>query len=332
MPMDEIVIVENLVKKFKDVTAVDGISFTIKKGEIFALLGPNGAGKTTTIHIIATLLRPTSGRVFVGKYDVTKDPNKVREKIGIVFQDPSLDNQLTAYDNMYIHGKLYGLRGRELHEKIMKLLEFVDLKEYAYKQVRYFSGGMRRRLEIARSLLHEPELLILDEPTIGLDPQSRAKIWDYIHMLKKEHDMTILLTTHYMDEAEELANRIAIMDHGKIIALGTVEQLKAMLGKDVIYLTLDGNAKEFCEKLIFAKDCNIIGNNRIELLVDNAPRYLPEIFRIALTNGIGIREVSYRRPTLNEVFLHLTGRELRESLEETPSIIQKLPLRWRRSR
>jgi len=330
--LDEIVVVENLVKKFRDVVAIDGISFTIKRGEIFALLGPNGAGKTTTIHVIATLLKPTSGRVFVGGYDVTKNPDRVREKIGIVFQDPSLDNQLTAYDNMYIHGKLYGLRGKELREKIMKLLEFVDLKQYAYKQVRYFSGGMRRRLEIARSLLHEPELLILDEPTIGLDPQSRAKIWDYIRVLKKEHDMTILLTTHYMDEAEELANRIAIMDHGKIIALGTAEQLKAMLGKDVIYLALEGNAREFCRKLVFAKNCNVIGDNRIELLVDNAPRYLPEIFKVALTSGIGIREVSYRRPTLNEVFLHLTGRELRESLEEPPSIIQRLPRRWRGSR
>jgi len=330
--LDEIVVVENLVKKFKDVVAVDDISFTIRRGEIFALLGPNGAGKTTTIHVIATLLRPTSGRVFVGGYDVTRDPDKVREKIGIVFQDPSLDNQLTAYDNMYIHGKLYGLRGRELHDKIMKLLEFVDLKQYAHKQVRYFSGGMRRRLEVARSLLHEPELLILDEPTIGLDPQSRAKIWDYIRMLKKEHDMTILLTTHYMDEAEELANRIAIMDHGKIIAMGTVEELKAMLGKDVIYLTLEGDAREFCSKLGFAKNCNVIGKKRIELLVDNAPKYLPEIFNIALMNGVGIREVSYRRPTLNEVFLHLTGRELRESLEEAPLLVRRFPRRWRRSR
>ncbi len=328
--MDEIVVVENLVKKFKDVVAVNGISFTIRKGEIYALLGPNGAGKTTTIHVIATLLRPTSGKVFVGGYEVTENPNKVREKIGIVFQDPSLDNQLTAYDNMYIHGKLYGLRGRELHDKIMELLEFVDLKQYAHKQVRYFSGGMRRRLEIARSLLHEPELLILDEPTIGLDPQSRAKIWDYIRVLKKEHDMTILLTTHYMDEAEELANRIAIMDHGKIVAMGTVEELKAMLGKDVIYLTLEGDARGFCRKLGFAKNCNVIGENRVELLVDNAPRYLPEIFNIALTNGVGIREVSYRRPTLNEVFLHLTGRELRESLEETPLPSRRFPHRRRR--
>ncbi|OYT55465.1 MAG: ABC transporter ATP-binding protein [Desulfurococcales archaeon ex4484_217_2] len=328
--MNEIVVVKNLVKKFKDVVAVAGISFTIRRGEIFALLGPNGAGKTTTIHVIATLLKPTSGEVFVGGYEVTREPDKVRSKIGIVFQDPSLDNQLTAYDNMYIHGKLYGLKGRELHDKIMELLEFVDLKQYAHKQVKYFSGGMRRRLEVARSLLHEPELLILDEPTIGLDPQSRAKIWDYIRVLKKRYGMTVLLTTHYMDEAEELANRVAIMDHGKIIAVGTVEELKAMLGKDVIYLTLEGNAREFCGKLGFAKNCNVIGEGKIELLVDNAPKYLPKIFNIALTNGVGIREVSYRRPTLNEVFLHLTGRELRESLEETPLFSRRFPHRRRR--
>jgi len=328
--LNEVVVVKNLVKKFKDVVAVAGVSFTIRRGEIFALLGPNGAGKTTTIHVIATLLKPTSGEVFVSGYEVTREPDKVRSKIGIVFQDPSLDNQLTAYDNMYIHGKLYGLKGRELHDKIMELLEFVDLKQYAHKQVKYFSGGMRRRLEVARSLLHEPELLILDEPTIGLDPQSRAKIWDYIRVLKREYDMTVLLTTHYMDEAEELANRVAIMDHGKIIAVGTVEELKAMLGKDVIYLTLEGNAREFCGKLGFAKNCNVIGEDKIELLVDNAPKYLPKIFNIALTNGVGIREVSYRRPTLNEVFLHLTGRELRESLEETPLPSRRFPHRRRR--
>jgi ABC-2 type transport system ATP-binding protein len=171
----EAVIVENLVKRFKDVVAVNGVSFKIVRGEIFSLLGPNGAGKTTTIHIIATILKPTSGRVMVFGHDVVREADIVRKKIGIVFQDPSLDNQLTAYDNLYVHGRLYGLRGRELEERILELLEFVDLKEYANKQVRYFSGGMKRRLELARGLMSNPEMLVLDEPTIGLDPQSRAK-------------------------------------------------------------------------------------------------------------------------------------------------------------
>jgi ABC-2 type transport system ATP-binding protein len=316
--VSDIVVVENLVKRFKDVVAVNGISFTIRKGEVFALLGPNGAGKTTTIHIIATILRPTSGRVLVAGYDVVKQGNEVRKRIGIVFQDPSLDNQLSAYDNMYIHGRLYGLRGRELHEKIMRLLDLVELKEYADKKVMYFSGGMRRRLEIARSLLHEPEILILDEPTIGLDPQSRAKIWDYIRQLRKEYNMTILMTTHYMDEAEELADRIAIMDKGKILAMGTADELKAMLGSDVIYVTLEksnNNVDYLCKLFDFAKSCRALGN-RLEIVVANASKVLADVVRVLESHGIEVAEVSYRRPTLNEVFLHLTGRELRDSLEK----------------
>ena len=329
--MSDVVVVEDLVKRFKDVVAVNGISFCIKREEIFALLGPNGAGKTTTIHIIATLLKPTKGRVLVAGYDVVREADKVRKKIGIVFQDPSLDNQLTGYDNMYIHGKLYGLKGRELHEKIMKLLDLVELKDFAHKKVMYYSGGMRRRLEIARSLLHEPEILILDEPTIGLDPQSRARIWDYIKYLKKEFSMTILMTTHYMDEAEELADRIAIMDKGKILAMGTADQLKSMLGQDVVYVTVDNmnsGINNICNMFSFAKICKALGGNRLELVVDNATKALPEIFHIAGSKGLKITEVSYRRPTLNEVFLHLTGRELRDSPESHP-IPRKRMVRFR---
>lgn len=307
------IVVENLVKKFRDVVAVNGVSFRVKRGEVYALLGPNGAGKTTTIHIIATLLKPTFGRVWVNGHNVVEEPDAVRRRIGMVFQDPSLDNQLTAYDNMYIHGRLYGLRGEELRRKIMELLDFVDLKEFVFKQVRFFSGGMRRRLEIARSLLHEPDLLILDEPTIGLDPQTRAKIWDYIRDLKKRHGMTILMTTHYMDEAEELAERIAIMDHGKIVAEGTAEELKGMLGSDVIYLKARGG--DICVKPLPVKECRKIGDDRYELIVDNAPRVLPEILKISIDSDTEILEATYRRPTLNEVFLHLTGRELRDTLE-----------------
>ncbi|MEM2529236.1 MAG: ATP-binding cassette domain-containing protein [Ignisphaera sp.] len=324
----EVVVVENLVKKFKDVVAVNDVSFEIRRGEIHALLGPNGAGKTTTIHIIATILRPTSGRIFVAGHDVVKEADRARKYIGIVFQDPSLDFDLTAYDNMYIHGRLYGLKGPELERKIMNLLDFVELKEFAFKHVRYFSGGMRRRLEIARGLLHEPEVLILDEPTIGLDPQSRARIWDYIRRLKKEKDMTILMTTHYMDEAEELAYRIAIMDHGKIIAEGTAEELKSILGSDVIYIQVENaGGADMCRVLEFVKSCRRISQDRIEVVVDNASKALPEIFSIVDRLGIKVKEVSYRRPTLNEVFLHLTGRELRDSLETTPT-----PPRFRRWR
>jgi ABC-2 type transport system ATP-binding protein len=322
------IVVENLVKKFKDVTAVNDVSFTVKKGEIFGMLGPNGAGKTTTIHIIATLLKPTSGKVLVSGINVSEKPQLVREKIGIVFQDPSLDNQLTAYDNMYIHGKLYGIDKSVLGRKINDLLELVELRDFKDKQVRFFSGGMRRRLEIARSLLHEPEVLILDEPTIGLDPQSRNKVWEYLGKIRKEYDMTILLTTHYMDEAEELANRIAIMDHGKIVAMGSSEELKSMLGRDVILLRFTGDPQGFCRKLSFVKDCKLTNDGRMELLVDNASRCIPEIFEVANHNGVKILEINYRRPTLNDVFLHLTGRELRDQLEETAPLPPRGGFRW----
>jgi len=329
--LSEVVVVENLVKKFSDVTAVNGVSFNIKRNEVFALLGPNGAGKTTTIHIIATLLKPTSGRVLVAGFDAARKPEEVRKRIGIVFQDPSLDNQLTGYDNMYIHGKLYGLKGAGLHEKIMRLLDLVDLKEFAFKKVMHYSGGMRRRLEIARSLLHEPEILILDEPTIGLDPQSRARIWDYIKYLKKEHDMTILMTTHYMDEAEELADRIAIMDKGRILAMGSAEELKSMLGQDVVYVAIKNNQDNNnpCSVFNFVKECKELRSGRLELIVSNATKILPEVFNAAELAGLKISEISYRRPTLNEVFLHLTGRELRDSLENQP-VLSRRPVRWAR--
>ncbi|MEM2009211.1 MAG: ATP-binding cassette domain-containing protein [Thermosphaera sp.] len=326
--MTDIIIVENLVKRFKDVVAVNNVSFNVRKGEIFGLLGPNGAGKTTTIHIIATLLKPTSGRVFVAGVDVSENPQSVRKKIGIVFQDPSLDNQLTAYDNMYIHGKLYGIQEPELKRKINELLDLVELAEFKNKQVRYFSGGMRRRLEIARSLLHEPELLILDEPTIGLDPQSRNKVWEYLRKIMKEYNTTILMTTHYMDEAEELASRIAIMDRGKIVAMGSSEELKSMLGRDMVLLRLSGDAKELCEKLNFAKDCKLTVDGRMELLVENASKIIPEIFDLANANGVKILEINYRRPTLNDVFLHLTGRELRDHLEENLPAPPRRGFRW----
>ncbi|HDM22935.1 MAG TPA: ATP-binding cassette domain-containing protein, partial [Methanomicrobia archaeon] len=200
----DIISVKNLVKKFEDVTAVDNISFTVKKGEIFAFLGPNGAGKTTTIHILTTLLKPTEGTAIVAGHDVREDSAEIRKRIGIVFQDSSLDRELTAYENMYIHGKIYNVDGRDLRKRIEDLLKFVELGKFKNKVVKNFSGGMIRRLEIARALLHRPEILFLDEPTLGLDPQTRAHIWEYIKNMKEEHEMTIFLTTHYMDEAEQL--------------------------------------------------------------------------------------------------------------------------------
>ncbi|NJE76963.1 ATP-binding cassette domain-containing protein [Thermococcus sp. ES12] len=302
--------VENLVKKYGDFEAVKGISFDVKQGEIFAFLGPNGAGKTTTVHVLTTLLKPTSGRAIVAGHDVVREPMEVRRKIGIVFQDPSVDRELTAYENMLIHGRIYGVEN--LKEKIERLLKFVELWEFKDRPVKFFSGGMQRRLEIARSLLHEPEILFLDEPTIGLDPQTRAHIWDYIRAMKEEHNMTIFLTTHYMDEAEQLADRIAIMDHGKIIAEGTAEELKKLVGNDIIYLKLQAREELRCLKADFIKGCKMLPDGRIRLDVDNAAEALPRLFELAKESGVKILEVTYHRPTLNDVFLHLTGREIRD--------------------
>ncbi|MFA4645816.1 ATP-binding cassette domain-containing protein [Pyrococcus kukulkanii] len=305
--------VKDLVKKYGDFTAVKGISFKVKKGEIFAFLGPNGAGKTTTVHVLTTLLKPTSGKAIVAGHDVVKEPMEVRKKIGIVFQDPSVDRELTAYENMYIHGRIYGLGGRELKEKIERLLKFVELWKFKDRPVKYFSGGMQRRLEIARALLHEPEILFLDEPTIGLDPQTRARIWDYIKTMKEEHDMTIFLTTHYMDEAEQLADKIAIIDHGKIIAEGTAEELKKLVGNDIIYLRLESPKEELkCLKADFIRGCKLLPDGRVRIDVENATEALPKLFELAQRSGVKILEVTYHRPTLNDVFLHLTGREIRD--------------------
>ncbi|MDV3103734.1 ATP-binding cassette domain-containing protein [Thermococcus waiotapuensis] len=317
--------VENLVKKYGDFEAVKGISFKVRKGEIFAFLGPNGAGKTTTVHVLTTLLKPTSGKAFVAGHDIVAEPNEVRKKIGIVFQDPSFDRELTAYENMYIHGRIYGLGGGELREKIEKLLKFVELWDFRDRPLKYFSGGMQRRLEIARSLLHEPEILFLDEPTIGLDPQTRAHIWDYIRAMKEEHNMTIFLTTHYMDEAEVLADRIAIMDHGKIIAEGTAEELKKLVGNDVVYLKLEAPEEIKCLKADFIRGCKLLPDGRIALDVENAAEALPRLFELAKERGVKILEATYHRPTLNDVFLHLTGREIRDEGGE-----QRFPMRFRR--
>jgi ABC-2 type transport system ATP-binding protein len=219
--------VKNLVKSFKEVRAVDDMSFSVEKGEIFAFLGPNGAGKSTTIKILTTLLHQSSGDAIVNGFDVAKDPDDVRRSFGIVFQDSSLDDELTAWENMEFHGALYKVPKQIRRERTKQLLEIVELWDRKDSLVKTFSGGMKRRLEIARGLLHHPKVFFLDEPTIGLDPQTRNHIWSYIKKLNKEESITIFFTTHYMEEAEQVSSRVAIVDHGKIIALGTPAQLKA---------------------------------------------------------------------------------------------------------
>ncbi len=217
--------VKNAVKKFGSIVAVDDVSFSVKRGEIFAFLGPNGAGKSTTIKMLTTMLRPTSGQLLLDGHDVARNQLKARKSFGIVFQDPALEEELTAYENMRFHAVLYGVPKDEEKPRIEKLMKLVDLWERRNSLVRTYSGGMRRRLEIARGLLHHPKILFLDEPTLGLDTQTRNILWNYVRKLSKEEGMTIFFTTHYLDEAEEVAERIAIIDHGKIVATGTVTQL-----------------------------------------------------------------------------------------------------------
>jgi len=239
-----IIEVKNLVKKFSDLTAVDNISFTINSGEIFAFLGPNGAGKTTTIKILTTLLKQTDGEVKVNGFDVLTAKNQVRHSFGIVFQDHSLDDELTAYENMQFHAVLFSVPKEERKERIENLLKFVDLWERKDSLVKTFSGGMKRRLEISRGLLYEPKILFLDEPTLGLDPQTRNHIWKYIEDLSQNKGLTVFFTTHYMDEADRVAQRIAIIDHGKIIAQGTSAELKKLTKKNSLedaFISLTGD-------------------------------------------------------------------------------------------
>jgi ABC-2 type transport system ATP-binding protein len=221
-----IIEVKNLTKKFKEFTAVNDISFTVNKGDIFAFLGPNGAGKTTTIKMLTTLLKPTEGEIILNGFDVVKNPSDVRKSFGIVFQDSSLDDELSAFENMEFHGVLYDVPKKVREERIKQLLEMVDLWDKKDKFVKNFSGGMKRRLEIARGLLHHPKIMFLDEPTLGLDPQTRNHIWKYIKELNKKEKVTVFLTTHYMDEAEKMSDKIAVIDHGNIITQGTVNELK----------------------------------------------------------------------------------------------------------
>lgn len=241
--MQPIISVKNVTKKFKEVVAVDDVSFDVNAGEIFAFLGPNGAGKSTTIKMLTTLLKPTGGSLFLSGHDVNKEQDDARKVFGIVFQDPSLDDELTAFENMQLHAVLYGLDRRTMNQRTEELLQLVELWDRRNSIVKTFSGGMKRRLEIARGLLHHPRILFLDEPTLGLDAQTRNLLWNYVQKLNEKEGMTIFFTTHYLEEAEAIANRIAIIDHGKLVAMGDAEQLKNQTGTDSLeeaYLELTG--------------------------------------------------------------------------------------------
>lgn len=242
--MPNIIVIKNLTKKFGDLIAVNNVNLTVEQGEIFAFLGPNGAGKSTTIKMLTTLLKQTKGEIELNGYNTLANPSQVRHSFGIVFQDPSLDDDLTAYENMEFHGVLYGVPKKLRQERIKHLLAFVDIWDRRHDLVKQFSGGMKRRLEIARGLLHHPKILFLDEPTLGLDPQTRNHMWSYLEELNKSEGITVFFTTHYMEEAQRIANRIAIIDHGKIVAIGTVDELKKQTKTDNLegaFLALTGS-------------------------------------------------------------------------------------------
>lgn len=303
-----IIEVKKLTKKFNGLTAVDRISFAVKKGEIFGFLGPNGAGKSTTISMLSTLINPSSGKATINNFDTETQTDEVRRSIGLVFQDPSLDDRLTAKENLVFHARMYGLNKKDYTKKVKEVLDLVELWDRKDSLVKSFSGGMKRRLEIGRGLIHYPKLLFLDEPTLGLDPQTRAHIWDYILKLREIHQMTIFMTTHYMNEAE-YCDRIAIIDQGKIIALDTPNRLKKKVGGDIIQMKSGEKEKlkgEIREKY------NIKAKEEGEFLlieVADGEKFLPRLFNDLSTK---IDSIELRKPTLEDVFLKMTGRKIRE--------------------
>ena len=306
--------VKNLTKEYNDLKAVDGISFQVQEGEIFGLLGPNGAGKTTTIKMLTTLLKPTSGEARVWGYDVLEEKDKVRNSVGIVFQEPALDNRLTGYENLDFHARLYGLTKEIREKRIKEVLDLVELRDKAKVLVKDYSGGMQRRLEIARGLMHYPKVLFLDEPTLGLDTQTRRHIWDYILKLNEKEKTTIILTTHYMEEADYLCQRIAIIDFGKIIALDNPKNLKNILGGDVISIEAapPEKAMDVFRNLSWIKKISR-HNGAIDLNVAQGEKKIPLLIKIDQKEaGFTIKSVSLRKPTLEDVFLHFTGKTIRE--------------------
>ncbi|MBO0683867.1 MAG: ATP-binding cassette domain-containing protein [Candidatus Dormibacteraeota bacterium] len=319
--------VQDLRRRFGRIEAVKGVSFEVAEGEVFGFLGPNGAGKTTTINMLCTLLRPSGGAASVNGFDVIRQRSEVRRSIGLVFQQSTLDEYLTAEQNLRFHGYAYGIPAKEREERIRELLTMVELWDRRKGSVRAFSGGMKRRLEIARGLLHQPKVLFLDEPTLGLDPQTRRYIWDYLGQLRKRTELTIFLTTHYMDEAEN-CDRIAIIDHGAIAALDTPDGLKDRVGGDVIsFSTADSEAAARVLRDQYRLQPSL-QDGAVRFHVTSGETFLPEFVRSFPQRLIS---VGLRRPTLDDVFLDLTGREIRDGeLDAKDMMLQQMGRRWGR--
>jgi len=300
-----------LTRRYGEQLAVDRLNLTVAEGERCALLGPNGAGKSTTILMLTTLLRPTSGTAAVAGFDIRRDPARVRRSIGVVFQEPSSDDTLTGYENLRLHGMLYGMPTALREDRIRELLELVELTARRDDVVKHYSGGMRRRLEIARGLMHRPKVLFLDEPTLGLDPQSREHIWGYIDRLAREHRISLILTTHYMEEAERLCDRVAIIDAGRIIAYDAPDRLKRLMGGDVVSLVAAELPVERLRALPYVQTIERDGG-AWSLTVTDAGAHLAEI----LATAGPVTSAAVRSPTLNDVFMHFTGRVMREDAAE----------------
>ena len=326
MQILDIIKTYNLTKKFKDITAVDNISFSVKKGEIFGFLGPNGAGKTTTIKMLITLLNPTNGSAEVAGFDIIKKRDEVRQNIGVVFQEPALDTELTGKENLDFHARMYALNREKRKTRINDVLKLVDLEDKQDVFVKNYSGGMKRRLEIARGLMHYPTVLFLDEPTLGLDAQTRRAIWEYIIKMNKEEGTTIFLTTHYMDEADFLCDRIGIIDQGKILVIDTTDNLKNSVGNDVITLSFDDTELLIIEiqKQPWIKNIKI-HNSYLTFGVEKGEEKIPIIVEIARSLGLKIKSIILRKPTLDDVFLSYTGKNIR--IEEPEHILKQMARR-----
>jgi len=333
--VDNIIEAKGLTKVFNGyLTAVDHVTFEVKEGEIFGFLGPNGAGKTTTINMLITVLKPTEGTATVCGYDIVKEANMVRRKIGVVPQEYTADEDLTGYENIILCADLYGIPREISKKRAMELLELVQLTEFKDKKVETYSGGMRRRLELACGLINRPKVLFLDEPTLGLDVQTRANIWEYIKLLKKEYGMTLFMTTHYLEEADALCDRIAIIDHGKILVIGSPDELKSSLGGDIITLRINENRdiSGLIEKIENVREVGRI-KDEYRIKVKDGESTAPLIIEALRNEGIKVTRLSLSKPSLNEVYLEYTGRSMRDQEESTEDFrMRRIALRRARRR
>ena len=324
--MSDVISVEKLVVVYSDGTkAVEGIDFGVTEGEFFGFLGPNGAGKSTTIKVLTTLLRKTSGKASVFGHDVSSGAKEIRPMIGVQSQETVVDGDLTGRENMVLQGNLHGMKGKELSDRVDELLKLVELSEVAGRRAAFYSGGMKKRLDLASSLVHKPKLLFLDEPTTGLDPQSRAGIWTYLRKLNKEEGITIFLTTQYLEEADKLCDRLSIIDHGLIVTSGTPSDLKAEIGADAITLSVEGNggsierAQEVLSGVSGIGDV-VQGDGGVTVYARNASTLVPDIVRAFDSSGLKLSSINLSRPSLDDVFLKHTGHRIRaEELVRPPS-------------